>query len=314
MFKRRYFVALFSIFLSFPSYSQIEINNQKSENHQLVPGTEVFMVPPPNFLALGFPGFVFPAADASMLVSKIPEANFLEIESELAGIIGDQKLISEVEDVRINGFQGKIFTTEEIKEGDPITYHTLFFGDNDFVYLVMGMCPSDHPGIIESIKESIFSIVYDPNAIESSIIPFSVQVEGTKMKEAGERSGMIFYTVDGKLPTESTDKTALILGSSIYPVDVEDAREYTVNRIKQLPYTATNVEKSQLREVQINGLSGFEFDFLGTKGSGQAEELVYVVMLFKDDKYYLIIGNASQDFEENLKLFKKVSSTFRLME
>lgn len=314
MIKKRAFIVLVGVFLSFNSFSQIVLKSQRSDNHRLIPGTEVFLVPPPNFIEIGIPGFVFPAADASMLVSKIPEAKFSEIESELEGLIGENRLVSEVENVLINGFKGKFFTTEEIKEGDPITYHTLFFGNDDFVYLVLGMCPSDHPGIIESIKESIFSLIYDPNALEAFVRTFAIQVENTKLKEAGERSGMFFYTVDGNLPTESADKTAFILGSSIFPVEVEDKRVYTVNRIKQLPYAGTKVENDQLREVQINGLSGFEFHFLGTKPAGQVEELVYVVMLFQEDKYFLLIGNASQDFEGNLELFKKVAATFKITE
>lgn len=314
MFKRRALVALLAIFLSFPSYSQIELKNQKSENHQLIPGTEVFMVPPPSFLAMGMPGFLFPTAHAAIFVSKIPEGKFSSLESELEGIIGQNRLIGQVQEVQINEIQGKFFTTEEIRNGDPFTNQTMFFGNEDFVYMVMGVCPSDHPGIIESMKESIFSIVYDPEAVEQTQKPFSIQIETTKLKEAGERSGMLFFSVDGKLPTESPDKTSFIIGSSIYPVEVENTREYAVNRIKQLPYSGIQVEEDQLREVQIAGLSGFEFDFIGSKGSNKPEELVFVVMLFDDEKYYMLIGNANSDFQSNLDLFKKVSSTFRLME
>lgn len=166
MYKRRAFVVILAIFFSFPSYSQIELKNQKSENHHLILGTGVSMVPPPNFSATGIPGFVFPTAQAAIFVSEIPEGKFSNIESELEEFIGDNRLIGQVEDVLINKFQGKFFTTEEIRDGDPFTNHNLFFGNEEFVYMVLGICPSDHPGIIESIKDSIFSIVYEPEAVE----------------------------------------------------------------------------------------------------------------------------------------------------
>lgn len=125
---------------------------------------------------------------------------------------------------------------------------------------------------------------------------------------------MLFYSLDGKLPIESPDKTSLNIDSSIYLVEVENTREYLVNRINFLPYPRLQVEENQLREVQIAGLSGFEFDFIGSRGSDKPEELAFVVMLFNYQKYYMLIGTAITDFQSNLQLFKKVSSTFRQMD
>lgn len=150
-----------------PCFGQTEIENKKSESHQLVPGTELLMIPPPNFQRFGMPGFMFPAAGANILVTIIPDSNFQKIESELDVIIGDQKLLGPIEDLEINGIQAKFFTTEEIREGDPYTYHTLFYGNEKFLYMLMGVCPSDHPGIIESIKASMLTLVFEPEGLRS---------------------------------------------------------------------------------------------------------------------------------------------------
>ncbi len=155
---------VFVLFLFSPCFSQKEIVNTKTEAHQLIAGTEVYMVPPPNFLSLGVPGFVFPAAEAMIAVTKIPGENFSDSENQLKEIVEGQKLLGPVEDLTINGISGKFFSSEEIRDGNPYTNHTLFFGNEDFVYLVMGVCPSDHPGIIESMKESILTLIYEPNA------------------------------------------------------------------------------------------------------------------------------------------------------
>lgn len=193
-------IGLITILFCSTCFCQVKILNTKTEAHELIPGTEVYMVPPPNFLSLGIPGFVFPAANAMIAVTKIPESNFSNSENELKGIIEGQKLLGPVENLNFNGIEGKFFTSEEIRDGDPFTNHTLFFGNEDFVYLVLGVCPSDHPGIIESMKESILSLVYEPNGKDSNRVSFSIQVDQTKLKEVGERSGMKFYTGDSKLP------------------------------------------------------------------------------------------------------------------
>jgi hypothetical protein len=311
---KKVFIGLIVILFCSPCFCQVKIFNTKTEAHQLIPGTEIYMVPPPNFLSVGIPGFVFPTAGAMIAVTKIPESNFSNSENELKGIIEGQKLLGPVENLNFNGVEGKFFTSEEIRDGDPFTNHTLFFGNEDFVYLVIGVCPSDHPGIIESMKESIFSLIYQPNSKDPNSVSFSIQVDQTKLKDAGERSGMKFYTVDGNIPSESLDKTALVIGSSLYDVEIDDIKAFVVNRIKQLPYGNLSAREDQLREVKINGISGFEYDFKAQKGPDRPEELVYVLMLFSDSKYYMVIGNAFQDFDTNLELFKGVSATFELIE
>lgn len=312
LFFPKILLTILAISLVQPSFGQRELHNQKSEKHQLVTGTDIYMIPPPNFINPGIPGFVSPAANAMIGVSKIPDSNFSNSENDLKSIIEGLKLVGPVEELDFDGISGKFFTSEEVRDGDPFTNQTLFFGNEDFVYIVLAVCPSDHPGVIDSMKEAIFSIVYEPNASEGNQSSFSVMVENTKLNRAGERAGMKFYTVDGNMPSQSDDKTAFIIGSSLYPVEMENSREYAVERIKQLPYVGTDVRPDQLREVQIAGLTGFEYDFIGSKGINKPEELVFVVMLFQDDQYYLLIGNTLEDFESNLELFQKVASTFRI--
>lgn len=158
---KKSFTIIFVFFLITPGFSQIELTNVKSEAHQYISDSEIFIIPPDNFFNLGKQGFVFPAAGAMIMVSKIPNSNYQSILEDLDGILKDQKLIGLVEDVLINGIAGKFFTSEEVRDGDPFTNHSLFLGNDESVYLIMGICPSDHPGIIESIKRSIFSVVYE---------------------------------------------------------------------------------------------------------------------------------------------------------
>ncbi len=103
-------------------------------------------------------------------------------------------------------------------------------------------------------------------------------------------------------------------GYSLYSVDIENFRAFAVKRVKQLPYEKIQVTENQLREVGINGNSGFEYDFKASKGPDRPEELIFVVMLSQGSNYYLLIGNAFQDFEPNLELFKQISRTFYFIE
>lgn len=61
----------------------------------------------------------------------------------------------------------------------------------------------------------------------------------------------------------------------------------------------------------LQGMSGYEIVGEGiTKSSGR-KELVYQVMLFTDNGYYIILGTTGSDFDQNLELFKKVARTLK---
>ena len=61
----------------------------------------------------------------------------------------------------------------------------------------------------------------------------------------------------------------------------------------------------------IDKLSGYEIIANG-KDDQDRPELVYQVMLFNgSDDYYIIVGQAKENYEQNLKTFKSIAQTFK---
>ena len=124
-------------------------------------------------------------------------------------------------------------------------------------------------------------------------------------------TGMLLYTVDGKVPTESTDKTSFIVSPSVANVESIDKKLTAINRIKRMPYTDLKLDENKINEIEIDGLSGYEIVGEGFEKTNGAKELIYQVILFTDNGYYLLVGTSRNDFGENLALFKQVARTFK---
>ena len=77
-----------------------------------------------------------------------------------------------------------------------------------------------------------------------------------------------------------------------------------------MPYTELKLDENKINEIEVDGISGYEIVGEALDKNG-AKELVYEVMLFTDNGYYLLVGTTNDDFEANLDLFKKVSRTFK---
>ncbi|NBP70438.1 MAG: hypothetical protein EBU52_17100 [Cytophagia bacterium] len=119
------------------------------------------------------------------------------------------------------------------------------------------------------------------------------------------------YTIDGKVPTESSDKTTFIVGISIANVQTVDKKLTAITRIKRMPYNDLKVDENKINEIEIDGIYGYEIVGEGLDKANGTKELIYQVMLFTDNGYYIIVGTAKTDFQQNLELFKKVARTLK---
>jgi len=139
---------------------------------------------------------------------------------------------------------------------------------------------------------------------------FKVSVKNTKLKFCGNYAGKLAFTVDGKAPTQSPDKTLFTVVLINVNTSGLNKRSYSVNKFMRLPYESLNLDRAILNTIEIDGLSGYEISDQGFSKSSGKKEQVYLVMLYIDSGYYLLIGTATEDFDKNLTVFKTITKTF----
>jgi hypothetical protein len=121
---------------------------------------------------------------------------------------------------------------------------------------------------------------------------------------------MLIYNRDGKVPSESLDKSSLVLAKAFSKVAIIDKKEYAINRIKTLPVQITKIIETL--PIEINGLQGFEITAEGVNRKTGIKEQAYQVMLFTENSYYILYGSSTDNFESNLLIFKKLIKSFQL--
>jgi hypothetical protein len=308
-------LTLFGLFTIVSTFGQGDISNTKTDKHKQIAGTKFFLIPPTGFInATSFQGFQQMNSGASILVMEIPgpfsesTKGFNEQGLKTQGVV-----LKKTEDLEVNGYQGLFLTTEQFAYGTNFSKYILVFGDTKGTYIVNGTFPKEVTELDKDIRESMFSVVYESGLTVDplSAVPFTVDTENTKLKFGKSMTGMLLYTVDGKIPTQSTDKTSFIVGLSIANVQTVDKKLTAITRIKRMPYTDLKIDENKINEIEIDGISGYEIVGEGLDKSNGTKEYVYQVMLFTDNGYYIMVGTTKNNFEQNLELFKKVARTLK---
>ncbi|NBW36776.1 MAG: hypothetical protein EBR30_17480 [Cytophagia bacterium] len=306
---------LIGIFLTTSSFSQSEINNTKTDKHQQIPGTKFFLIPPTDFInATQFQGFQQLNSGASILVMEIP-GPFSESTKGFnkQGLKTQGVVLKKKEEIKVNGNQGLFITTEQFAYGTNYSKYILVFGDSNGTYMINGTFPKEVTTLDKEVRESMLSVIYESGITVDplSAVSFTIDTENTKLKFGKSLSGMLIYTIDGKVPTESSDKTTFIVGISIANVQTVDKKLTAITRIKRMPYNDLKVDENKINEIEIDGIYGYEIVGEGLDKANGTKELIYQVMLFTDNGYYIIVGTAKTDFQQNLELFKKVARTLK---
>ena len=214
------------------------------------------------------------------------------------------------ETIDFNNSKATFVRVSQQASGRTYLKQILMFGDDKETVLITGIYPEEKKSMEENIKAALVSTVYisSINANTPDAANFTVSTAGTEFKFARFIVGSLAYSADGKIPTE---KSTLIIANSINKASIQDQRQFSEQRLRNLPRGEFNVIK-EVKEVTINNLNGYEIVAEG-KGKNNEPELVYQVTLFTDKgDYYMIVGQGKENFEKTLQDFRTIARTFRL--
>ncbi len=296
------------------SSAQKEYQNKRSADHKTVAGTPIALIPPADFTeAQGFQGFQQKETNASIMVAEIP-GPFSETTRGFneRDLKGQGVTLKEKEAIRVNGMEGFFITTEQYAYNTLFVKYILTFGDVKSTFVITGIYPKEFKELDGEIVNALYSIVYDPASMSDplSAVPFKINSTNTKFKFAKLMSGMLLYTVDGKVPTESKDKASVVIGQAFSKIETDNERLFALNRLSRLPYKIQTSE-NKVSDIEIDGLHGYEIETKGVDSKSGVNIILYQVMLFSEDSYYILIGDAEDNFEENVELFKQLAKSFK---
>jgi hypothetical protein len=307
------FALFISLFLNIcVAYGQNAINNIPTPEHLPISGTKVSLIPPKGFeKATNFTGFQQTQSGSSIMVMSIPGP----IEKLLAGLTKQAFLtqgveISEIEKLTLNDMPGVFLTGTQNAHGNVYTKFILCFGKDNESVMINGAFPQNLQEVGKGIKQSILGAYFDAdrkvNPFEA--LDFEISITGSKMVFAKNVANSLIYNIDGKTPTESTDRTSYILAKSFSKVAIEDKKLFCLNRAKQLN---PDISIDSVSELSIDGIKGYEISGTARNKKFDQYEQIYQAILFSDNLYYIMIGSSNNDLANNLQTFKSITKSFK---
>lgn len=304
--------SIFSI-LSFFAFGQKPIITQLSPNHQSIAGTKVSLISPEGFTkGENFPGLQQTETSSSIMVVSIPGPVSQILEGMTPDNLAKQGIeVSLIEPLLINGLSAMLIHGTQEAQGISFGKRILILGDESETLMLNGTFPEELPEPGEAIEKALFTVYYDAEKIIDPLaeMDWGVDVAGTRLQFGRAVGNTLLYTVDGKVPTASEDKTSLIVGQSISESNPADKRAFAINRILQ---TSFQIESPEfVREITLDGMDGFEIYAVGKNSKTNLPEYVYQLILFDGKNYFLLIGTTNQSSAEAMNEIQQAAKTFR---
>ena len=307
--------------LTFPqniNSKAIQITNNLNANYVEVIGTKLKIIPPAGFVKSDkYMGFSHKIAGSSIMITEIPgdvNRNFIGFDKKFlikSGVVVEQETF-----YQINGFDALLIKGQQVAYGNTYIRLMLVIGDIYRTYLlsasVLSTSSEKH---IEEVKTSLLGVIYDPDK-KSDItdrFDFSVDVSGTILKKANLMLSSLTYTDDGNVPSGTKEKTSMTIRySKLTKAISDDEKKVLCQKLFEMyPLDWVADMKQEPKAITISNLSGYEIYSMGKNKELYKMELIYQVVLYGANDYYVITGITYGKFEENLTLFKKVAKTFK---
>ncbi|MEL7339745.1 MAG: hypothetical protein AAGM67_04600, partial [Bacteroidota bacterium] len=164
--------------------------------------------------------------------------------------------------------------------------------------------------VINAMRSTYYNQEAELNPLDA--LSFVLDTEDTKLQFGTVFTGTALYTVDGKVPTESEDKTNFMVGPSLNPSFILDEKAFCIKRLEQLPYEDLSFREAEIVEIEVDSLHGYTIPAIGIDSADKEERFIYQTLLFTDDgNYFILLGTAREEYEQNQKLFDLLTKRFR---
>jgi len=212
----------------------------------------------------------------------------------------------------LSGLKTSFYEVTQMNKEVKFRKYILIFGDTAKTIMINWNAPDSNSKLCEEVKAMALSVKYDPMVEEDlqGVVDFTIDAKSQGFVPAKYSLGGLVYTRDGKPQTESEDQASFLVGPSIKKMKSLDKKEFAVKRLNSLPGLDSLVSY-KVDSMMIDGLHGYEIT--GTSFNKKKEEqVVYEVMLFVDEEnYYVMAGQATARFDENLMQFRKMAKSFK---
>jgi hypothetical protein len=288
------------------------------EGHARVTGTKVSLTPPANFVpAAQFPGFMDEENGATIMVTEWP-LPYTELSDAFTGdkMATKGMLLLEKKDVSFGDKKGILLHVKQDLNSEVFLKWIGFTGNESESVMITATFPEEvKSGLDSSLEKSVLSARWDA-ALKFDIsegLDFTLK-DDPALKQASKVGKSLLFTRDGTIPksTITSRDPFLIFGPSLAKISSADRRTFAERRLVATVEIA-EIKITKASEVNIGGLPGIEIVAAGRWDKEPVgEAVIYQVLLFESDSYYLLQGFATpKDREKYLPVFSRIAQSFQ---
>ena len=286
-----------------------------AESPKLVKGTRVVVAPPSGFeVADRFPGFLSEETGASVMVTELP-GSFSEVTKgfNASGFKRQGMKLMSQHEARYGTYNGILIFAAQVAQGIDYLKWMAAFGDDKTTYLVTATFPKEAEATLSDVlKKAVLGArvgVADVDALAALTFRISPTNE---MKLAKVVANSILLSKGGVFPAKSVEIPVFIIGASASRgLTVPNKRAFAEARLQNVALLK-DVRLKTTEPVTIGGLDGLESVADALDSKSDAKMLLYQVVLFDTDGYYLMQGIASEhEGKAQLPTFKEIARSFR---
>ncbi|MEM9985056.1 MAG: hypothetical protein AAF804_08160 [Bacteroidota bacterium] len=280
IFKNTKLLPLIALLTACPllSHGQ-DFPKQKTEDHQSIRGTYLYLIPPDDFLpSTKFKGFQDPSDPFSMImVMEIPgpiEKLEQGFNPELMATKG-MKLVAK-KSIQIANQSGFWVEVEQSANGFEFAKYVLVFGDAEASIMINGVYLQEDEETGEVIKESLESTFVDSSVDLDPRAALGYRVDETVggMQFISVMGNAMLFNRDGKTPTESKDKANFIIDQAFADLQIGDKVAWCKTRLTQFPGKFRVQEEKRIEKITLDGLSGYALHAINEDDPTEAMYLV----------------------------------------
>lgn len=302
----RILICLLLLSLSAPALAQ----------RSAVPGTRLYLDPPAGFIpSPEFPGFINPAARASISVTEIPAPLLDALEAYGAeGLRKKGIAVISTDTFEKDGLRAMLMRGEQGTGSQRMVKLFLVTGDaSESVIVTASYAKRFGADLDTRLWASLRDATWDSSQMLDHFdgLGFSLK-EVPGLRIATRVSNSVIFTRDGRLPDQYYTGQMLIVGwvKGLTPA-IEERRAFAEKRFLATALL-TDVQIDNTESTTINGLSGFT-----TTGTGNHRHLGYAtvsyqVVLFAEDGILIAQGlTDSKVGDSSVALFRTVVGTLK---
>jgi hypothetical protein len=280
-----------------------------------VRGSKVSLIKPQGFTTADtFPGFQQDSTQASIVVTELP-ASYQQAVAGFTAANLKTRGMTQIgrEQITVDGNPGLLLQLTQAANGTTYRKWIAIFGDaNETVTIVATVPQTEKPSLFRSLRSSVTSAKWNKTKVVDPFADLKYAVTATPdLKFTKRIQNSLLYTKDGVVPAKDPNDPILVVSQAISTVVVIDPKDYSQKRLALTPQ-AKNIEIVSTDPVTVDGLQGYEIVANAIDASTNKPIVLYQVMLFEGQTYYIIQGLVDNNTRSKyLPEFKKIATSFR---